>query len=115
MIKVSVYFVLAATHIDIVTMKVILAGLPKTGTKSMADALRQLGYHNVYDYMEHYQYLGDEWRKIFEHGGKSEDFKRMYEGVDAVTDTPCCHYWEEIHKAFPDAKVISLVNVNRNP
>ena len=33
-------------------MKIICAGFPKTGTKSMASALRQLGY-NVNDFPEH--------------------------------------------------------------
>ena len=35
-------------------MKIICAGFPKTGTKSMASALRQLGY-NVNDFPEHLQ------------------------------------------------------------
>ena len=33
-------------------MKIIYAGFPKTGTKSMASALRQLGY-TVNDFPEH--------------------------------------------------------------
>ena len=33
-------------------MKIICAGFPKTGTKSMATALRQLGY-TVNDFPEH--------------------------------------------------------------
>ena len=31
-------------------MKIICAGFPKTGTKSMAMALRELGYENVHDF-----------------------------------------------------------------
>ena len=34
------------------TMKITCAGFPKTGTKSMATALRQLGY-SVNDFPEH--------------------------------------------------------------
>uniref|UniRef100_H2Z1X3 Sulfotransferase n=1 Tax=Ciona savignyi TaxID=51511 RepID=H2Z1X3_CIOSA len=30
----------------------------------------------------------------------------MYENVDAVTDVPCCFYWDEILKAFPSTKII---------
>ena len=33
-------------------MKIICAGFPKTGTKSMAAALRELGY-SVHDFEEH--------------------------------------------------------------
>ena len=85
-------------------MKVIVAGMPKTGTTTMAAALSQLGY-NVYDYIENYEYLGKEWRKIMLEGGTSKDFKKMYEDVDAVMDEPACFYWDIIHEAFPDAKV----------
>ena len=85
-------------------MKVICAGLSKTGTKTMTCALRDLGY-NVYDFMENFTYLGDEWRKILTTGGTTEDFRRMFENVDAVSDLPGAYYWDEIHKAFPDSKV----------
>ena len=85
-------------------MKVILAGLPKTGTKTMTFALRELGY-TVYDLMEHYQYHREEWLEILTKGGSSSDFVEMYENVDAVADLPACGLWQEILKAFPDAKV----------
>ena len=61
--------------------------------------------YNVYDFLEQYKYQGKEWMKIFKHGGTTEDFRRMFENVDAVTDVPACYFWDEIHKAFPDAKV----------
>lgn len=86
-------------------MKVICAGFPKTGTKTLNAALTELGY-NCFDYLENYRFLGDEWTKIFKEGGTTEDFRKMFENIDAVMDIPCCHFWEEIHKAFPDAKII---------
>ena len=84
-------------------MKVIFAGFSKTGTKTMQAALTELGY-NVYDFMEQYTYLGKEWAKIMTEGGTTEDFRRMFENVDAVTDAPAYYFWDESHKAFPDAK-----------
>ncbi|XP_039257798.1 uncharacterized protein LOC120334362 [Styela clava] len=86
-------------------MKVISAGFPKTGTKTMTVALQILGF-NVYDYMENTTILGNDWVKIFRDGWTTEDFKRMYENVDAVSDLPPSYFWEEIHKAFPEAKII---------
>jgi len=86
-------------------MKVIYAGYSKCGTKTMNSALKELGY-NVYDFMENYQYLGEDWNKIFTTGGTTDDFRRMFADVDAVTDIPGCFFWEEIHRAFPDAKII---------
>ena len=85
-------------------MKVIIAGLSKTGTKSMVTALQELGY-NVYDSMEHWDFHNKQWTKILTEGGTQQDFKEMYEHVDAVTDIPACSFWDEIHRAFPDAKV----------
>ena len=85
-------------------MKVIVAGFPKTGTKSINAALTELGY-NVYDYLEHYLYHYNEWKKILNGDGTIDDFRNMYKDVDAVVDIPACFYWYEIHQAFPDAKV----------
>ena len=93
-------------------MKVIYAGFSKTGTKTMAEAFRILGY-SCYDYVENYLYLGDEWMQIFREGGTSDDFKRMFADVDSVVDVPANYYWEEIHKAFPDAKVRWLLKYSK--
>ena len=85
-------------------MKVIVAGYSKTGTKSMNAALSQLGY-KVYDAPEHFSVHLDEYTKILHDGYTTEDFRKMYEDVDAVVDIPAFFFWDEIHKAFPDAKV----------
>lgn len=44
-------------------MKVICAGLQKTGTKSMAEALRLLGY-NVHDVFDQYFLDNELWLKV---------------------------------------------------
>nr|CAB3263096.1 uncharacterized protein LOC101242677 [Phallusia mammillata] len=89
-------------------MKVICAGMSKTGTKTMQLALQMLGYE-VYDFLENYTILGDDWERIFKNGSTTEDFRRMYENVDAVTDIPAAYFWDEIHKAFPDSKIILML------
>ncbi|XP_078495834.1 uncharacterized protein LOC144751854 [Ciona intestinalis] len=94
-------------------MKVIVAGFPKTGTKTMQAALKELGY-NVYDYMENFEFLEKEWKQICTVGGSTELFRKMYENVDAVTDIPGCAFWDEILKAFPDAKVILTLRENED-
>lgn len=71
----------------------------------MNAALTKLGY-SVYDVPENMCLLQEEYSKIFREGWTTDDFKRMYEDVDAVVDIPACYFWEEIHKAFPDAKII---------
>ena len=85
-------------------MKVIVVGLPQTGVHSLVVALKKLGM-TVYDIMDHFKHLQREWKAISKYGSNTEDFCRMYKGVDAVAGFPVWYYWEEIHKAFPDAKV----------
>ena len=85
-------------------MKVICSGMQKTGTKTMASALRTLGY-DVYDFEEQYFYLGDEFTRIGKNGWTTEDIQRIYKDVEAVTDGPSNSIWEEILEVFPDAKV----------
>lgn len=81
-----------------------MAGLNKTGTKTMCAALTFLGYE-VFDWMENFWYLGDEWISQIKNGVKVEELRRMYKSVDAITDAPGNFYWEELMEAFPDAKV----------
>ena len=88
-------------------MKVICAGLSKTGTKSIAKALQVLGF-SVYDFMEHISIHHDQWASVYR-CGEEPDFLSMYQDVDAVTDLPAAIWYEEIYKTFPDAKVILSV------
>lgn len=89
-------------------MKVIVASMPKCGTKTLAAALRELGY-TVDDFLDQLERHQTEWERIFFTGNATtEDFKKMYENVDAVTDVPASGMWEEISRAFPDAKVKGL-------
>nr|XP_039263913.1 uncharacterized protein LOC120339780 [Styela clava] len=89
-------------------MKVIGAGLSKTGTNTLHEAFTILGYKS-YHYFESVSYHGEEWSRILTEGWKTEDFKRMYANLDAVFDGPGFYFWEEIHKAFPEAKIILSV------
>ena len=88
-------------------MKVICAGLAKTGTTSPAKALQVLGY-NVYDFKEHYEFHLQQWLDSFE-TDRHPNFKEIYHGVDAVTDVPPAFWFEEISVDFPEAKVILTV------
>jgi len=87
-------------------MKIICAGLSKTGTKSIANALRMLGFI-VYDGPEHLQYHMAEYDQAFS-TDKMPDFASMYSKVDAVTDIPACLFWKELKETFPDAKVVLM-------
>ena len=85
-------------------MKVLCAGFPKTGTKSMAMALRELGY-SVHDFEEHLQYNLDNYLDYFEGRVGPEVFLEMYEYVDVVVDQPACTLWNILFGQFPEVKV----------
>jgi len=80
--------------------------MSKTGTKTLCEALRTLGF-KVYDFEEHYFYLSDDWFKFLETGDLNI-LKEMYKDVDAITDSPACVFWEELLRVFPDAKVVHM-------
>lgn len=89
-------------------MKVIVASFSKCGTKTLHAALEELGF-NVWDFTEAHTYHYEQWTKIMDHGGSVEDFRKMFQNIDAVCDVPTFFFWEEIHRAFPDAKVWILI------
>ena len=93
-------------------MKVICAGMSKTGTKSLAKALRFLGL-TVFDVEEQIMTHYDAWRAVFLEG-QAPDFAKMYSEVDAVTDGPSFCFYKEILQAFPEAKVVLNVRENEN-
>ena len=85
-------------------MKVICAGYAKTGTKSIAKALRHLGF-TVYDWEEQALDFLDHWVDVFQNG-TVPDVKQVYQNADAAVDFPGYFFYEEILEAFPDCKVI---------
>ena len=87
-------------------MKVLCAGFPKTGTKSMTLALRELGY-SVHDFEEHLQFNLDNYLDYFEGRLGEEVFLEMYKDVDVVDVdvVAACNLWNIIRGQFPDAKV----------
>ena len=88
-------------------MKIICAGAGKTGTKSIAKALRHLGF-TVFDWEEQMFDFLDHWVDVFQNGTKP-DVKRVYQNADVCVDSPGNFFFEEILKAFPDCKVILSV------
>ena len=88
-------------------MKIICAGLLKTGTKSITKALRHLGF-TVLDWEEQTFDFLDHWVDVFQNGAKL-DVKRVYQNADVCVDFPGNFFYEEILEAFPDCKVILSV------
>lgn len=88
------------------TLKVIGAGFGRTGTLSLKHALEQLGlgpcYH-LYEIRSRPELLSP-WLGALE--GRPQDWARVFSGYVSQVDWPASFYWKDLHKAFPQAKVI---------
>jgi len=96
-------------------LQVINAGYPKTGTKTIHEALRLLGY-KVNDVQENVYTHYEDWNCVWK-GDKAEGRKALRKlygpnnefGYTATCDTPTCFLWDVLLDEFPDAKVIHVV------
>lgn len=90
-------------------MKVIGAGIGRTGTLTMQAALETLGYHcyHMHEVPREPGHL-DAWYK-FVTGQAPMDWHTLFRKFEATVDAPACFYYEELLHAFPDAKVILTV------
>lgn len=90
-------------------LKYIYTGYCKTGTKTIQEAFKILGY-KVYDWEENAMYCADAWIQVFSKTTSSQEKEKliseMYKDVDVVVEGPNIFYWREILKIFPDCKVI---------
>jgi hypothetical protein len=88
------------------TLKVIGTGLGRTGTLSLKLALEELGFGPCYHMMEVFprpQHV-TEWTKAAR--GERIDWDRLFDGFAATVDWPSSHFWRELVRAYPEAKII---------
>jgi hypothetical protein len=87
-------------------LRVVGAGLGRTGTHSLQLALAQLldgpCYHmvEVFSHPDHIQL----WQDAVD--GKPPQFEKIMEGYKAAVDWPACSYWEPLAAANPDAIIL---------
>jgi hypothetical protein len=89
-----------------VTIRLVGAGLGRTGTHSLKLALERLTGAPCYHMVE---VFGKEdavtcWRAAAE--GHPPDWHAFLAGYAATVDWPACTFWREIAEAFPDAPVL---------
>lgn len=88
------------------SLKVVGAGLGRTGTFSLKLALEQLlggpCYHmmEVFEHPEHVPTWHDAAH------GKNVDWRRLMNGYVAAVDWPVSAYWRQLSQAFPDALIV---------
>jgi len=87
-------------------LMVVGAGLPRTGTRSLKEALEILlngsCYHmqDVFSNLDHVPV----WRRAL--AGEPPDWSRFLEGYVATVDWPASAFWRELSAANPQALVI---------
>ncbi len=90
-------------------LKVIGAGLGRTGTLSLKLALTELGVGPCYHMMEVFPAPArvEHWNRIS--AGEALDWDVVFDGFQATVDWPACNYYRELMDTYPDAKVILSV------
>jgi hypothetical protein len=106
----AAYFVNRQGDSDM-ALKLIGAGLGRTGTLSLKLALEQLGFGPCYHMTEVLMdpSRGPDWLRAV--GGQA-DWNRIFNGYAATVDYPGCMFWRELIQFYPSAKVVLSV---RNP
>jgi len=95
------------------SIRVIGAGLPRTGTSSLGVALQHLLGGPSYSMSVipgHPFDLGESWERAF--AGQPVDWEKHFDGYVAVLDWPASAFWRELSAAFPDVPVILSVRDN---
>ena len=90
-------------------LKVIGAGMGRTGTESLKLALEQLGFGKCYHM---YELIKDNsrfpcWLQLEK--GEVPDYAVLFDGYQSAVDFPAALYYREFMKQYPDAKVILTV------
>jgi Sulfotransferase domain len=91
------------------SLRVVGAGFPRTGTKSLQQALKQiLGgpcYHmvEVFEHLEHVPVWRDALR------GRPPDWNEFLADYVAAVDWPASAFWRDLAEANPDALVVLSV------
>lgn len=89
-------------------LKVIGAGLGRTGTMSLKLALEELGFGPCY-HMSEVAQRPDAFAWWVEAADGKPDWERIFDGYQSTTDYPACSFWRELAAAYPDAPVILSV------
>src|SRR5262249_37024332 len=94
---------------DDMPIKVIGAGLGRTGTLSLKVALEELGFVKCYHMIEVFAHFGHVpvWDAATR--GQPVDWDELFRGYQATVDWPSCSFYEELMRRYPDAKVILTV------
>jgi len=91
------------------TLRLIGAGLGRTGTLSAKQALERLGFGPCYHMVEVFKNPAHipVWERAAE--GHAVDWDALFEGYAATVDWPAAKFWRTLAEKYPDAKVLLTV------
>jgi hypothetical protein len=89
-----------------VPLRLIGAGLGRTGTSSLQQAVEQLTGGRCYHMVELFgnREATETWHRAVR--GEMPDWEVFLAGYDATLDWPACRFWRELADAFPRAPVL---------
>ena len=87
-------------------MKVIGAGLGRTGTMSLKVALEELGFGPCYHMIELFEH--PEHLPLWEAATRGEpvEWEKIFANYQAAVDWPAVAFYSDLMKVYPDAKVL---------
>jgi hypothetical protein len=88
------------------TLRIIGAGLGRTGTLSLKLALEQLGAGPCYHMMEVAVHPEHSALWLAADRGEPIDWQRIFAGYTSAVDWPACAFWRELLAAYPEARAI---------
>jgi sulfotransferase family protein len=91
-------------------LKLINAGLGRTGTTSLKVALERLGFgpcYHMFDIVGNEARLG-QWEKIV-CDAQRPDWEVVFDGYTSAVDGPCAIYYRQLIETFPEAKIMLTV------
>jgi hypothetical protein len=92
------------------SLHVVGAGLPRTGTSSLGVALEHLlggPWYGMSVIPGHPFDLGDRWNRAL--AGDTPDWDALFHGYAAAGDWPASMFWRELSAAYPEALVLLSV------
>lgn len=88
------------------TLRIVGAGLGRTGTHSLKLALERLLGRPCYHMLEVFSHPDHVARWAAAARGEAVDWEALFQGFGATVDWPAATFWREIADAFPDAPVL---------
>jgi hypothetical protein len=88
------------------SLKVIGAGMPRTGTMSQKLALEQLGFGPCHHMTE---VFANPWQwPLLDAAaeGRLGEWEELFSGYGSCTDAPGCYFWRDLAERYPEAKIL---------